>query len=165
MPALFSHQRGTVVRLDSKISGGPLPFAIRMHSMDVGSNRDINTRAIITQAAIVENGNYQFLHTLDETIYLYVFGDRIGELRISGVAFSQLCLSTGEEADDETGMEQVIRNYRDNRIAARARPVLVTFGADVPLRSFLTGMSVEITDPEQMLGQWSYRFNAFPGRG
>lgn len=141
-------------------NGGVLPFVVRMGGMDIGSVVNQQTKAIITQAAIVENGNYQFLHTLNETIYLYVFGDRIGELQVSGLAFSKLC-----PGGEETGMEQVIRNYRRNRVAELAAPVIVSYGAGQPFRSFLTGMSIDVADPERMIGQWSYRFNCFPGSG
>lgn len=160
MAAIFSHQRGSVVQVDGLVRSGVLPFAIRMGNMDIGGVANQETKAIITQAALVEEGNFQFLHTLAETIYVYVFGDRIGELRVSGIAFSKLC-----GADDETGIEQVIRNYRQNKLSTRGGPVIVAYGTSTPFRAFLTGMTTDISDPEQMLTQWSFRFNTFPGRG
>lgn len=160
MATFFSHQRGSVMRLDGLVQTGAMPFAIRMSNMDIGGATNPETKAIITQAALVENGNYQLAHSLSDTIYLYVFGDRMGELRVSGMAFSKLCIG-----DEETGVEQAIRNYRDNRIAVRSSPVIVSYGSNNPFRAFLTGMSIDLVDPERMLAQWSYRFEAFPGRG
>lgn len=155
MPAFFSHIRGSVVRVTGlhKNAGGLLPFRIIMAGIDVTAP---NTRAIITQAGIVENGNYQFLHTLNETIYAYVFGDRIGELRVGGIAFAHPC------GGEESGMKQVIDNYRANRIAELGGPVQVSFG-ETDYRGFLVGMNIDIADAERNLGQWAFRFNTFPG--
>lgn len=155
MAAFFAHQRGSVVRVTSlhQQAGGLLPFRILMADSDITSP---NTRAIITQAGIVENGNYQFLHTLNETIYAYVFGDRIGELRIAGMSFAHPC------DGQPSGMKQIIDNYRTNRIANRGGPVQVSFG-ETDYKGFLVGMTIDITDPERNLGQWAYRLNTFPG--
>jgi hypothetical protein len=41
-----------------------------------------------TSGFILEmQGNYQFLHALDQFIYYYNFGDRVGELTVSGFGF------------------------------------------------------------------------------
>lgn len=161
MPAFFSHIRGSVVRVTGlhKNTGGLLPFRIIMDGIDVTSP---NTRAIITQAGIVENGNYQFLHTLNETIYAYVFGDRIGELRVGGIAFAHPCQSADFVGPQTDGIRQIIDNYRSNRIAQLGRPVQVSFGS-TDYRGFLVGMNIDIADAERNLGQWAFRFNTFPG--
>lgn len=155
MAAFFAHKRGSVVRVTGQWqqAGGLLPFRIVMAGMDITSP---NTRAIITQGAIVEQGNYQFLHTLNETIYAYVFGDRIGELRISGICFAHPCDSR------ISGMKQVIDNYRAKRIAQTGGPVQVSFG-EIDYKGFLVGMNLDVSDPERNLGQWTFSFNTFPG--
>lgn len=155
MAAFFAHKRGTVVRVTGlhQQAFGVLPFRILIAGMDLTAP---NTRAIITQAGIIENGNFQFLHTLNETIYAYVFGDRIGELRVSGICFAYDC------SVQSSGMKQVIDNYRDFRIANTGGPVQVSFG-ETDYKGFLTGMNIEITDAERNLGQWSLRFHTFPG--
>lgn len=165
MPAFFSHSRGSVSRVTGlhKQAGGLLPFRIVMVDMDVNAPQ---TRAIVTRASIIENGNYQFLHTLNETIYAYVFGDRIGELSVSGVCFANACGGDKTGAigpvDQSSGMKQIIDNYRVNRIANAGGPVQVSFG-ETDYKGFLVGMNIDISDPEQMLGEWTLRFNTFPG--
>jgi len=155
MPAFFPHNRGSVVRVTSQ--GGELPFRIVLQDTTIG---DPLTRAIITQAAIVEQGSYQFLHTLNETIYAYVFGDRIGELRISGICFALPCGELLGGGSD--GAKQVSDTYRQFRIAQAGKPVGINFGA-INYDGFLVGMSLEIVDAERNLGQWAFRFNTFPG--
>jgi len=162
MPAFFAHTRGAVSRVSGLTDQGILPFWIEIEDTDIGGPVNPNTRAIITQAAIVENGNYQFLHTLQETIYVYVFGDRIGELRVSGLAFSNPCQSGGGAIGGESGMKQIIDAYRENRLAEKGGPVNGNFG-ETPYKGFLTGMNMDVADPERNLGQWAFRFHTFPG--
>jgi len=154
MPAFFAHDRGAVVRVTSQNGGGGgvLPFRVLMQGVGIGSQ---NVNAIVTSASINEKGNVQFLHTVSETIYAYIFGDRIGELTVSGICFANPC------SGGESGMEQVLERYRVNRIATRAAPVLVSFGTTV-YRSFLVGLSLNVSNPELQLGEWSFRFNTFP---
>lgn len=155
MAAFFAHKRGAVVRVTGLHAqpGGLLPFRILIAGTDITSP---STRAIITQSGIVENGNYQFLHTLNETIYAYVFGDRIGELRIGGICFAHPCEGYA------SGMKQIIDNYRSKRISQAPGPVQVSFG-ETDYKGFLVGTSIDITDAERNLGQWAFRFNTFPG--
>jgi protein-disulfide isomerase-like protein with CxxC motif len=163
MPAFFSRQRGTVSRVTGQRGGAPMPFQLKMQGMGIGSDNP-TARAIITQAGISQRGSVQFLHTIGETIYAYIFGDRMGELRVSGVAFSSLCGdSVSAVSSAPTGFQQVLDEYQEHRVANIGRPVLVNFG-NAPFKGFLVDMSLELTDAETHLGQWSYRFASFPGR-
>lgn len=155
MPVFFTHARGSVVQLQgqSHSPDGALPFTIQVQDMGIEPGRSGNL--IVTQAAIIEKGNYQFLHTLNETIYVYVFGDKIGELRLSGVAFENPC-------HDVNGVQTILAMYRDHRLAEFGGPVTISLGND-SYRGFLTGMSVDLIDPERLLAQWALRFHSFPG--
>jgi hypothetical protein len=155
MPVFFAHQRGSVLQVQTQATnvGGTLPFTIQIEDMGIAPGTSPNL--IVTQAAIVEKGNFQFLHTLNETIYVYVFGDRIGELRVSGIAFGTPC-------GGDNGINAIMKSYRENRLAEKGGPVTVSFGDD-PYRGFLTGMNVDVSDPERQLAQWALRFHSFPG--
>lgn len=156
MPAFFAQRRGTVARVTGLRGGAPMPFRIKMDGIDIASDHQ-SSRAIITQCGIARNGNIQFLHTIGEAIYAYVFGERIGELRVSGVAFSGMC------GGETTGMQQVLDTYEEKRASKTGRPLTVNFG-DTPFTGYLTGMQLEVSDAETQVGQWTYRFNTFPGR-
>lgn len=153
MPAFFSNQRGTVVRVGTSGRNDTLPFRIVVLGSDLGQPW---TQAIVTQAGVIESGNYQFMHTLSETIYAYIFGDRIGELRVSGVCFAYNCLGA------PNGVRQIADTYRRLRIANAGAPVMVSIGG-VDYQGFLIGMTLDIANAEQNLGQWTMRFNTFPG--
>lgn len=155
--AFFSHKRGAVSQVVSPAGGASSAFTIQMDLVGEKKLGQGHAKAIVTQAAISNGGNLQFLHTLNQTIYVYVFGDRIGELRVSGLAFAEPCNTTG------TGMQLIYKVYKNNRVAKKGGPVKVHFGNNLPLRAFLVGMSLEVADPETNLGQWSFLFKTFPG--
>lgn len=164
MAAFFSQQHGAVAMVGPGAGIAPAPFAVRMQNITaIGPGSD----AILTQVAVAEQGNYQFLHTLGDTIYVYVFGDRIGEIRLSGLCFANAC-KTGSGAlplaSPSGGINTVLRTYRNNKLSVRADPVQISIGPSVGdvYRGFLTGMSMEILDAEHQIGQWSFRFNTFP---
>lgn len=164
MAAFFSQQRGAVAMVGPGAGVAAAPFAVRMEGLAViGPGSD----AILTQVAVAEQGNYQFLHTLGDTIYVYVFGDRIGEIRLSGLCFANACRQgsgalPGASADG--GINTILKTYRANKLATRSNPVQINIGpaAGDVYRGFLTGMTMEILDAEHQIGQWAFRFNTFP---
>ena len=146
--AFFAHSRGTVARVRG-------PWARQMvFSVDVDEITPLQ-RGIVTQAGVSQDGNFQFLHTLNDTIFVYVFGDRISELTVSGVAFTQAGC-TGE------GISELLLKYQAKKISRKAEPIAISFGPSETFESFLTGMKVDVVDPERMLAQWTYRFASFP---
>ena len=157
MPAFFSQNRGTVSLVKGQVNGnGLLPFNITLRGMDLGAGNNPQSNAIITQMSATEEGNYQFMHTTQSTIYGYVFGDRIGDWSVSGICFASSCYNK-----DTTGMQQIFETYRKYRIANSGTSVLVDVGSTTVV-AFLTGMSLSVADPERNLGQWAFRFKTIP---
>lgn len=114
----------------------------------------------ISGFALELNGNYQFLHTVNDFIYVYAFGDRIGELTVSGFGFSQTC-SNAESAK----ICNLFEFYTKHRIGKKDAPALsVHIGecADANFWAFLTGMRAEVQDPQTGIAQWALRFNVLP---
>jgi hypothetical protein len=109
--------------------------------------------APITGFAVDLQGNYQFLHTVNDFIYLYVFGDRIGDLVLTGISFTDNdCPTTGGD------LTTIFKFYKDNRVAVRNTPINITIGADSFL-TFLTGTKIEQAKPDNGVVQWVMRFN------
>lgn len=152
MPLFFSHARGSVKRVEGPWQGAP-NLRIRVQGMQDNITRD---HAIITQVGVTQNGNFQFVHTLNDQIFVYVFGDRISEVRISGIAFGHPC-----DGQDSNGLEDILQGYEEKKLSATGRPVTVLVGSK-RFQSFLTGVSLEVVDPELQLGQFTYRFHSFP---
>jgi hypothetical protein len=112
----------------------------------------------ISGFALELNGNYQFLHTVNDFIYVYAFGDRIGELTVSGFGFSQTCGNASSAK-----ICNLFDFYTQNRIS-RKGDLSVHIGEcpDANFWAFLTGMRVEVQDPQTAIAQWSLRFNVLP---
>lgn len=113
----------------------------------------------VTGFALELQGNYQFLHTVNDFIYVYAFGDRIGELVITGMGFY------GNECEAWTGSSicELLDYYKEHRISKWKPPILIKIGdCDEDFKGFLTGMRMEVTKPEVNIAQWVLRFNVLP---
>jgi hypothetical protein len=117
--------------------------------------------ALITKVSTEEHGNYQFLHTLGNHIYLYVFGDRIGQLGISGVTFNDNC----QDPLQEDGISKVINWYRENRVAVRRTPLTFRFQPGEVLKGYLVDMRGDTLDVCQRMFQFYLTLALIPKRG
>lgn len=146
---LFNTQRGRVAAVDSP--GIPMSLFIE------GWDGFFGFKSIITQIKVVAQGGVQFMHTLRDFIYIYVFGERIGQMTISGLSFFISC--------DETpchGLEYVNQYYLDNRVSERATPLTVVLGCGTPFFGFLVGMSLDLNNAEDLIGQFSLDLRVIP---
>lgn len=92
-------------------------------------------------AALIENIDYmqktnqQFQYALDGSVYIYVFGDEMGNVQIKGIIFPLLC------EGQATGMKEVLAFYAARRASKSQELVEVSFGDEV-ITGFLTGLGV-----------------------
>lgn len=150
MAAIFSTSAGKVNRLTL---GGRKSPIVAPFKIDFEDNRKT---FIVTHVAVRRAGNFQLLHSIDEAIYVYVFGNRAGELKISGVAFVEMCDS------ESSGILDALQYYDNNNLATRKTPVMVKLG-DVPaFRAMLFDCTVEVLTGDFHLGQYSFQFTTFP---
>lgn len=109
----------------------------------------------LTGFALDLSTNHQFLHSLDEFIYVFAFGDRVGELTLSGITFTGKCPNTtsGEPKD-------IYSYYLQNRVSKTLKPTKITVsGGQTTLLGFLTGMRMEIPNPSLPVMQWVLRYH------
>lgn len=150
MPITFTPCSGAVVRVE-QCPDDPV-FAISFE----GAKGKLT--APMSGFALELNGNYQFLHTVNDFIYVYAFGDRIGELTISGFGFTKTCANA-----NKAKLCNVFKFYQDNRIKENgAMSVQIGDCPEANFWAFLTGMRLELQDAATMIGQWSLRFNIIP---
>lgn len=104
MPVLFSGNTGRVISLPDRVAVGAISMGSLSGSsglLDLGSRAfsdfwegrvsyDIH-RSIITRIGVSHAGNYQFLHTLGNSVYIYTFGDRMGQVTVHGLSFAKQC--------------------------------------------------------------------------
>ena len=109
------------------------------------------TNCIITGIQGSTQGNYQFLLTLRNYTYVYVFGERMGEFAVQGVSLAGLCQSF------QDGMTNAITYYNQNAISTTGRPIVLTMGGYATF-AFLIGGTFTYHDAQSRLGTFSYMF-------
>jgi hypothetical protein len=153
MAELFNNQPGVVVALNTG-NGGDNPFRV---TIDGFPENGAQGGIILTEVAVQRHGNFQFLHTLQDLVYVYSFGERIGQIRASGMAFARTC--GGAE-----GLTVVLNYYEANRLEVRADPVSIVIGTGGSgrFRGFLTELNADVSRPEARLAQFGLQFHALP---
>lgn len=122
--------------------------------------------AIVTGMTLEMSGNYQFLHSLNELVYFYAFGDRVGTLALTGLGFVHSCGSTGG-GGARGGILKLYDYYMSKRAAAsenKAMPIVLTSQeSTVRLWGFLTGLRIDVNDSQMgVIGYWTLRFDVLP---
>jgi hypothetical protein len=158
MPIIFTGNTGRVTALVDSVAAGS--FSLATVKGDGAENITYQThRSIITKVGMSSRGNYQFFHTIGDDVYVYVFGDRMGEIAIHGISFqSNTCLSAGTPAStskinpgnnnqSKHGFELLYQWYLKNRISANAEPILITLGSSTPFFGFVTSLTSDLADP------------------
>ena len=172
---IFSSQAGRVTAIDGDIT--PLLLEVGDDHVDDEPNSNWGGygefRAIITGFGVQQQGGFQFLHTLRDFIYVYVFGERIGQMSIEGIAFNANCeagpdaiieQASGKIGPQYHGLEWVQAYYLDNRITERPDPITIVLGLDTPFYGFLTSLKFEVVDsPDKpFLGHFAMGFHVIP---
>jgi hypothetical protein len=143
---IFSKGRGQVAVFQDPSMPGIM--SLRMDNW-LGFQR---FKAILTRVAISTQGNYQVLHSLGGDAFIYVFGDRVGQIIVSGLAFDSIC---GDPAGF-LGIERVARYYNDNRLAVRQQPIKLTIGSSITLKMYLAAVSLDVEDVATKVWRFSF---------
>lgn len=148
---VFCGEPGRIVALQDPCAPGAARL-VTAEGFDSGS-----FHSIITSVGVSSAGNFQLMHTLGSGIYLYVFGDRVGGIRLQGMSFAGSCGASGT-----VGIERIMQYYQANRIAARKTPMSITIGTRTTLTGYLAGISTNIEGNEQRISQFELNFIQIP---
>jgi hypothetical protein len=131
---------------------------------EVGENE---MKAIFTGIRISNATNHQIQHTLGNRIYLTVFGDRVSQLNLSGIAFFDNCnrpswesrglqnATRGIANKAQIGMARVIQWYQNHKLSNKFGPITVTIDPLTIYQCFLESLQGE------MVGQESTAYRLF----
>lgn len=150
MPLLFTAEDGSgmagrVYSVEERAAAGAIAMA-RVGSKDGGGGITFDMhRTIITRVGISMSGNFQTAHMFGNDVYVYVFGDRMGQAVIHGISFSQGC-ETGSNQQAETGFELLYKWYLDNRIAKKKSLCSITIGTQQNFRGFVVKLDGDAQD-------------------
>lgn len=152
MADIFSNVPGVVAVVGTRGADNPLRVSIEDFP-----ETGMQGGAAVTEVAFGRNGNYQFLHTMQDVVHAYSFGERIGEFRAAGLALARAC-------DGVEGLTTVLEYYEQNRLELRSRPISVVIGTSGAgrFRGFLTGVHVDVARPESAVAQFGLQFHTLP---
>ncbi len=155
MADLFLTEPGAVVAVDSP--GIPVNFFLDNWGGYPGF------KSIVTGIRVQTSSGVQYLHTLSDLVFVYVFGERMGSVTLSGVSFASQCERFGDQFfSSNHGLEYAMAYYLFNCVSSLGQPVTMVLGLSTPLVGFLDGATFELSDPAQVVGSWSLNFTAIP---
>lgn len=119
------------------------------------SGRTLLPGVVITHVDYQQRTNAQFQRSLGKTIYVYSFGDHMGDLNIRGVAFARTC------DGDFNGISELQKMYTQYKVSGSSPEVRLAF-ADEVIRGFLVAMSVGTADTSAGIHQFSMLLKTIP---
>lgn len=152
MAAIFSMKVGQVGRISPRTKA-VVDFAIDFEDSRAGTY-------IVTAVGVRLGVNAQFSLAFDEAVYTYVFGDRPGDLIISGLAFLEACSPDGAAT---SGVKNVFDYFNANKASNRRTVVLIKFGPET-FQARLLDVSLDLLRPEQGAAQFQLVFKLMPSR-
>ena len=166
MPVVFSSNTGRVTQINDNVAAGCLSLATVENDDPANRLSYLVHRTIITRLGVSSSGNFQFLHTIGNDVYIYVFGDRMGSITLSGLSFATGCTDVMLGSSNEShGFERLYAWYRRNRLAVRQSPIAVTIGRDTTFQGFVTGLTGDIQDTANRTVTFQLTLATLPDRG
>ncbi len=153
MPVLWSGAPGRVVSFPDPAA----PGAVRFISLSPEFTFESHI-VLLTRLTLGRGVNHQFLHSFGGLVHLYVMGDRIGQLTVSGFAAAASC-------DDENvnGFSKLMDYWESNKVSAREEEVEVTV-ASRPIRGFLHHIESGASNPEYRFTEFQLHLSVVPER-
>jgi hypothetical protein len=148
MSELLVCRRGMVVKMEGH---GGIPGKVKLEGFEP-------LASIIIAPAIGQRVNVQFQTSLKKSVYVYVFGDQMGNVVIHGIAFAGLCKG------NDSGLKDVFNYYKEFRASVHDKPVTVTFGEET-ISGFLMAMDMRSKDPDYMTVDFALTISSLPKEG
>jgi hypothetical protein len=170
MPAIFSSCPGRVTAVSVPVDN----CSVSLVSIedDTGAPELTYERdaIILTRLNVTQSANMQFLHTLGNRVYVYAFGDRMGQIQLTGLAFAATsdhgASTSAGSSCAKAGLpyhsaKNVFTWYKINKASTRATPVIVTI-FDLTFQGFVVALNTDVIDPASQLVQWTITLATLP---
>lgn len=115
--------------------------------------------AIIEAPGMKQNVNAQFMSSLADAVYVYVFGDKMGSVTLSGLAFAGKC---GDSS--ASGLKDLNDYYKNFRASQRREAVIVTIGP-ISFSGFLTDLEITTRSVSDMVMSFTLFIRTLPKKG
>ena len=152
MPSLFESKKGYVLMLHE-------PSMIKaLLSLD----SELRSNVIFISSLGIQQGvNHSVSYSLDNRIFLSAAGDRLGSIRLLGLAFDAAC----QQEDGKTsGFQELTKYYKDNKLqGSKEKPVVVKISyASEQHVGILSGFSANTSPVAQFAMSFSLDFLLIP---
>jgi len=122
-----------------------LPGSVRIRGTG-GSYLDTYVNIAVTDLQVVEPVSHQFSQSLQDTTYLYVFGDEIQSLEVSGICFPSTC----DDSGNVMGIDRLFALYKKYKASStstgQAPTMEVTIGSKTYI-CFSVSLNYSVNDP------------------
>lgn len=145
------------IRIVSVNKGIPAGFVVSVEGMTNNGSAYEQLRAIVQSVGVAEQAAVQITHSLRDMVYVYAFGDRMGEMRIGGLALLTDC-----KDPNLSGFAKVYKYWRANRPGKRKTAIKISLGTDFGVSGILTGMDMTSADPKLPVANFNLTFRHFP---
>lgn len=154
MPNILDGKPGRVVAVDCG-DDGFLPLGLIVNDF----KNYLGVKGLLTGMSVNGQSAFQIMHTLRQYIYIYTFGERAGEISVTGLAFVGDC----RDVDDPSGLARLLDWYERNRLSTTGKAITVTLTPNVALKAFLVNFRYDIEDPTISLGRFAMQL-VYPPR-
>lgn len=153
MSKMFQSQPGMVKILD--LGEGGTPGVLSVTGKGSLAKQE---GVVITGVGVNQQVNAQFMASLQKVIYVYSFGDKMGQVTVNGLAFFGLCkfkkdLTSADEEKRKTaksgylGATSLLQYYDSNRAVEEDRLMKVIIG-DYAIQGYMISMNLNTASTE-----------------
>jgi hypothetical protein len=131
--------------------------------MDTKSAFPEHDTVLVTAIGFSQAVNVQFTPALNKLVYLYSFGDRMGDAVISGFLFDKECPGVNGESSSNrlVGLKKISEFYAANR-AINNTKISVNIGS-VTIRGFLIDFRADTSEPQLNSMRFTMTLAILPG--
>jgi hypothetical protein len=107
----------------------------------------------------------QYQYSLDDAIYIYTFGPRMGGLMLHGFSFPWTSEEDEEEPITNNGWEAPFSYFFGKRVSETGELITVTIGSGTDaanLSGFLDGFRFTAQDPVDLVASWIMKISTLP---
>jgi hypothetical protein len=161
MPAIFTQAAGKVSIVPGQ-NMAPTNLYIDTGDLPLSPDASIRlgkaiTNLIVTNLQVEENVNAQFMYSLTDTVHSFIFGDKLGQLTIGGVAVGSMCHKGTASVSTKSGLENIQLIYRGFKYSTYRTALRISV-ANVPYTCYLMGCLIDYSDTQNHFTRFSLRF-------
>lgn len=156
MASIFTSTPGVGRNSGISFTGTPGTAIITVGGVSTSSS------LLFTGVGFNQRANSQYMQSLRRQIYIYAFGDRMGVLKVNGVALWSVCPTGGATASPlANGINTALGYFKAFSVGSNSITVLVNIGT-ATIAGYVDGVSASIIDREKGLIGFQWTFMTMP---